>query len=70
MTKEGDLGFSIKKINGDGSKSNVVEKERFNCNISPEEGQILLDEHGTCKYLLGMVCLQSNQSFMSFYKKS
>ncbi|XP_072034161.1 SEC14-like protein 4 [Amphiura filiformis] len=46
-TKHYDLGFSVWKQNDDGSIDEILEKQRYNCQMVPEDGHITLEQPGT-----------------------
>ncbi|XP_072027032.1 SEC14-like protein 2 [Amphiura filiformis] len=47
-TKERDIGFGVKLLNNDGTRSTVLEKRRYHCYLGvPEDGQVLLNQPGT-----------------------
>ena len=50
-TKHYDLAFSNLKLNDDGSREEVLERQRYNCQMVPEDGHIMLQQPGTCKYM-------------------
>ena len=52
QTNNHDLAFGIKRIVEDGTKVEVLTKQRYNCHMVSEDGEISLQEPGTCKYLL------------------
>eukprot|EP00057_Strongylocentrotus_purpuratus_P006694 XP_011661168.1 PREDICTED: SEC14-like protein 2 [Strongylocentrotus purpuratus] len=50
-TQEHDLGFGVKRLHDDGSKTPVVKTERHSCHLVPEIGELILEDPGTCKYI-------------------
>lgn len=46
-TKDHDLAFSVWRQDVDGSKVDVLEKQRYNCYMVPEDGLLTLEESGT-----------------------
>ncbi|XP_038054799.1 SEC14-like protein 2 [Patiria miniata] len=46
-TENYDLAFGIRRIADDGEKLDVLTKQRYNCHLVPEDGEISLQETGT-----------------------
>lgn len=46
-TENFDLSFSIKASLDNGKKVDVLKKQRYNCHLVPEDGQITLEDPGT-----------------------
>ncbi|XP_041456907.1 SEC14-like protein 2 [Lytechinus variegatus] len=46
-TQEHDLGFGVKRLHDDDTKTPVVKTERHNCHLVPETGQLILEDPGT-----------------------
>lgn len=62
-TKDKDLAFSIKNFDKNGNKKNVLEKRRYNCQLVPEDGKVILSEPGT-------YVIKFDNSFSLFSSKS
>ncbi|XP_022106083.1 SEC14-like protein 2 [Acanthaster planci] len=45
-TESHDLAFGIRRIAEDGGKVDVLKKQRYNCHLVPEDGEISLQEPG------------------------